>query len=615
MASSPVENAAPPRFHWRDLWVHGRFALHRAWAASPPLLGGLVMVEVLTALVPVLFALAAGLVLREAKYIFDGDPGHEGILALLLAGVVGLMLLETLATIARRYVTSRLIDEIRVHLSIDILKHLSSLDLAFFEDSASQDMAERAGHQPGRDLVDFLSAIMMVATQGFQAASLAVVLIYIEPLFTPLVILVSIPLLIFRWRMAQLTYATLRKQATIRRWSGYYSSALTTTPFLPTVKLYNLAPVLLRRYTEYLEGIVGVNRHLYRREALGGTAAATLVILAALGLVVWVGYRTASGEVSIQMLGTFVVAVNRIQASIQTFVDAAANALERVLFISNLGELFGRQPRIRSGPERPTQTRGSIELRDVHFVYPGSTAEVIKGVDMTLEAGKTIALVGPNGCGKTTLTRLIARLHDVNRGSILLDGNDIRALSLAHLQEQIAYVSQSPVRFEATVGENIAYGDWSRLADDPGEVRRIAEEAQIAEMIAGLSDGYDTLLGRRFGTFDLSVGQWQRLAVARALAKNASILILDEPTASMDAQSELDMYRGFQKLATGKTTLLISHRFSTVSMADYIYVMDEGQIVDHGVHAELLERGGMYAALYELHHRLSDLSGSAQGDR
>jgi ATP-binding cassette subfamily B protein len=611
-----MEDPAPlRRFSGRELAGHGCFALARAWAVSPPLVVGLLLVEALIALTPILFALAAGLVLREAKAVFDGEPVHEAPLALALAALVALMLAETLAAIGRRFVASRLTDEIRVGLSADILEHLSALDLAFFEDPASQDVVERAGRHPGSDLVEFLGAITKIPTLGFQAASLTAVLVWVEPLFTPLVVIVSLPLLVFRWRMAQLTWAIAREQATVRRWSGYYARALTTSSFLPTVKLYALAPVLLGRYREFLQRLVAVNHRLYRREAVGGAAASTLVVMAAAALVVWVGRRAAADEVSIQMLGTFVVAVTRIQGSIQGFVDAVAHALQKVLFISDLVELFVQRPGIRSGSLRPAATRGAIELRDVHFGYPGSDREVIRGVTMTLEAGRTVALIGPNGCGKTTLTRLIARLYDVDRGSILLDDRDVRELSIDHLRRQIAYVSQSPVRFEATVGENIAYGDWSRLADDPEAIRRLGEDARIAEMVAGLEHGYDTLLGRRFGTFDLSVGQWQKLGVARALAKDAAILILDEPTASMDVESELDVYRGFRQLAAGRTTLLISHRFSTVAMADHIYVMEEGRIVDHGVHAELLGRCAMYAALYELHHRLSDLSGSGPGGR
>lgn len=602
------ENDKPLQQGWRELWAHGRFALARSWELSPRLVAWLVSLEALLATVPVLFALVAGLVVREAKLVFDGASGRGGVLGVALASVVLLMLVQTLGSIARRYVVSRLTDELRLHLSGEILHHLASLDLAFFEDPDSQDVAERAARQPGVDLVQFLVTGIAALTQAFQVVSLAAVLVYIEPVFTPGVLLAGIPWLWFRWHTAKQSYEIQRAQSTLRRWSAYYSRAITSDAFLPTVRLYQLAPVLLERFTTQLAGMQQVNQRLYRRQALGGGAAALGVTLVALGLVVWVGMRTAAGAVSIQALSTFVVALNRLQASLQGLVEAVATGLERALFVSNLRELFARRPGIRDGTVRPARVSGSIELRDVHFRYPGTAVPVLNGVDMTIEAGQTVALLGPNGCGKTTLTRLIARLYDVDRGSIRLDGHDLRELSLDFLRAQIAYVSQTPVRFEASLGENIAYGDWPRLSGDPDAVRRLAEGAGLAELVAGLPDGTDTLLGRRFGSIDLSGGQWQKLALARALARPSPILILDEPTASMDIQSELEMYRGFQKLAAGRTALLISHRFSTLAMADHIYVMEEGRVVEHGTHDALRARGGVYAAMYELHQRLASRS-------
>jgi ATP-binding cassette subfamily B protein len=594
-----------PRFTWRELGRHGRQAIVRTWAVSPRLLSGFIGLEVVAAVAPLLFVLLVGLVVREAQLVFDGDSGHETVfLVVLLVALLVVSLVVSLVTVARRYVVARLTDELRLRVSTDILAHLSTLDLEFFEDPASQDVLERAARRPGQDLVDFVVTTISVLTQVFQATSLFAVLIYIEPVLTPIVGLLALPWFLFRWHTAKLTYATEREQTTMRRWSGYYARAITTGPFVPTVRLYDLAPVLLGRYTGYLREIMDVNRRLYLRRAIGGAVASTLMTVAGLGLVVWVGLRASRGEVSLQMFGSFMVAANRFQASIRTLVESLAGSLERVLFVSNLEELLEKKSTIRDGSRVP-EIHGTIELSDVYFTYPGSDRPVIRGVSLTVAAGKTVALVGPNGCGKTTLTRLIARLHDTDQGAISIDDVDIRELSLASLRRQIAYVGQNPVRFEATVGENIAYGDWERLSKDPDEVRRIAREAGIENMIESLPGGYDTPLGRRFGTFDLSGGQWQKLGVARALAKGAPILILDEPTASMDIRSEVNMYEGLQRLSRGKTTLLISHRFSTVAMADCIYVMDEGRIVERGTHRSLIEAGGMYAAMYALHEEVS----------
>jgi ATP-binding cassette subfamily B protein len=593
-----------PQFTLRELATHGRRAVLRTWEVSRSLTSGLIALELVAAIIPLLFALGVGLVIREAQLVFEGDSAHERTLLFTVGALAALSLLASLSTISRQYVVSRLTDELRLHISTDILSHISTLDLEFFEDPASQDTAERAAREPGQDLVQFVVSTISIVTQGLQAVSLAALLLFIEPVFTPFVVLAALPWLLFRWRMAKLTYSVQREQTTTRRWSVYYSRAMTSTVFVPTVRMYRLAPVLLQRYASYLENIIGANRQLYLRQALGSVAASTIVNLAGVALIAWVGLRAYRGEVSLSTLGTLVAAANRIEASIRAFVQAVASSLERVLFISNLNELLSKESKIQSGPsEKPI--RGDIELRNVHFTYQGSSDAVIHGVSLKLQAGKTVALLGPNGCGKTTLTRLIARLHDVGEGEVCIDGENVRGISLDHLHANIAYVSQNSVRFEATVAENIAYGDWERLGEAPDEIRRAARDAGLAEMIEGLPEDYDTLLGRQFGTFDLSGGQWQKLALARALAKNAPILILDEPTASMDIQSEIDMLAGFRRVAAGKTTLLISHRFSTVAMADHIYVMDEGRIVENGTHAELRALGGMYAALYELHERIS----------
>ncbi len=595
---------AANEYSFGELWQHALFAARQTWEASRSLAIGLAIVEALSSMVPVLFAVSAGLVIREAKAVFEKVPDHEFTLGLVLASIVALMLVETITKICRKYITYRLIDELRHCLSLSLAKHLASMDLAFFESPRGQNMLERAGNQPGANLVQFVLSIARILTQGFQVVSLAGVLIYIEPFFTPIVVLVSIPLLVFRWRMAKLTYVTKRKQSVIRRWSSYYMSTLTSRAFIPTVKIYKLAPILIQKFSDYLGQIIGVNQRLYRKQAVGGALASIAVIVAALGLIVWVGYRAGTGDVSIQLLGTFIVALNRIQASIQAFVDAVANSLEKVLFVSNLIELLREEPIIVSGPVDSAENIATIEMKGVRFSYPGSTHEVLKGVNMTLKGGQTIALLGPNGCGKTTLARLITRLHDVGQGRILMGGQDIRSFSLSCLHDHVALVTQSPACFEATASENIAYGNWDRFANAPNEIQMIAGDANVTEMIEELPDGYDTMIGRRFGKFDLSLGQWQKLSMARALARSASILILDEPTASMDVHSEAEMFAGFKRLAAGKTTLLISHRFSTVSMADYIYIMDDGKIVDRGRHEDLLQRGGIYSAMYELHHRI-----------
>jgi ATP-binding cassette subfamily B protein len=217
-----------------------------------------------------------------------------------------------------------------------------------------------------------------------------------------------------------------------------------------------------------------------------------------------------------------------------------------------------------------------------------------------------VALVGENGAGKSTVAKLISRLYDPDRGRILFDGIDLRAWDLDHLYHQISCVFQNYGRYEATVAENIAFGDWGAMLGDRARIEAVARLANVDDMVRAMPQGYDTLIGRMFGDYDLSGGQWQRLAVARAFARDAALLILDEPTSNLDARAEYDVFSRFRELAHGRTTVLISHRFSTVRMADRILVLAAGRIVESGTHKALIARGGHYASLYELHRRQLD---------
>jgi ABC-type multidrug transport system fused ATPase/permease subunit len=239
----------------------------------------------------------------------------------------------------------------------------------------------------------------------------------------------------------------------------------------------------------------------------------------------------------------------------------------------------------------------------VTFTYSGPNEPALKDISLYIKPGETVALVGENGAGKTTLVKLIARLYDPDEGSILFDGVDVKELSLVSLHSKISFVFQTFGRYEATVGENIAYGDLRKVMDDTEKIEQIARLAGVHNMIQAMPQGYNTMLGRIFGEYNPSEGQWQQIALARAFARHAVLLILDEPTSNLDARSEYELFSRFQEVAQGRTTILISHRFSTVSMADRILVMDKGQIVEQGTHQGLITQGGHYASLYRLHLR------------
>jgi ATP-binding cassette subfamily B protein len=288
----------------------------------------------------------------------------------------------------------------------------------------------------------------------------------------------------------------------------------------------------------------------------------------------------------------------RMRAVIGHLSDAVSMTLDAHFELVNIREVLSLKPTspVAGAVRGPLQ--GRIELRNLTFHYAASDVPAIDDVSAIIEPGECVALVGPNGAGKTTLAKLIARLYEPSRGSVLIDDVDLREWDLTDLHRQISVVFQEPARFEATVAENIAFGDWERLLSAPDLVREVARRTGFHDSVEELPEGYKTHIGRQFGRVDLSGGQWRQLAVTRGLANNPALIILDEPTANLDACAEERFFRSIREMLAGRTSILISHRFSTLRLADRLLVLDGGRLVEQGSHHELVRRNGLYASMY-----------------
>jgi ATP-binding cassette subfamily B protein len=369
------------------------------------------------------------------------------------------------------------------------------------------------------------------------------------------------------------------------------------------LRLFNLSDYLTERFTALSHAIYVENVALNRRRLFWGGLLAIVGQLGYYGAYVYSIYRTITGSYSIGDFTLITTAIMQAMSNIQQAFSTASGVADQALFLTDLLAFFEMKPRVESkenGLRVPRPIQHGFEFRNVSFAYPGTERRVLSDFNFTLKCGERVALIGENGQGKTTIVKLITRLYDPTQGQVLLDGVDLREYDLTDLHAEMGVIFQDFMRYEMTARENIETGRIE-VQHTLDELKYAAEKSLASEVIAKLHGGFDQMLGRRFeGGVDLSGGEWQKMALARAYLRDAQLLILDEPTAALDARSELEVFERFAELTYGKMALLISHRFSTVRMADRIVVLEAGKLVEEGTHTDLMTLGGRYAAMFEM---------------
>ena len=520
----------------------------------------------------------------------------------LVAAEFSLAVLNSVLIRTIDYSDSLLADKYTRHVSIRVMNHAAGLDLLTYEDPVFYDRLERARVQATDRLV-MIQAIGRLVQQAITTITLSVSIMLFSPWLMLLLIAGVVPAFLGESHFALLGYAKNFRQTPMRRQLDYLRVLGGSKEAAKELKLFGLRHFLRDRFTRLSDQIYKEDVALSRRKLVAGSVLSMIGTMGYYSAYVYVIWRTVAGELSIGTLTFLTGAIQQASSNIQQMFSTLAAIGDQALFLTDLMAFFEMKPTIRSKPNAlpaPRPIVRGITFQNVSFRYPGNSRLVLDRINFQLHPKERLALIGENGEGKTTVVKLMTRLYDPTEGEILLDGVDLREFDIEDLHREMGVIFQDFMRYEMTARENIAVGRVEEI-DNLGLLKTASHKSMADGVIERLPLGYEQMLGRRFEQgVDLSGGEWQKVALARAYLRDAQILILDEPTAALDARSEFEVFRRFSELTAGKMALFISHRFSTVRAADRILVLANGKIAEEGTHDQLSSLGGRYAEMFEM---------------
>ena len=575
------------------------------WSTSPILTAALAVLTVANALIP---AAAAWVI----KLVFDvvGEAVATGIGDMPVRDLVVLMLLFLGVSVSgyllRHAVAATqaiLGDRFTNRTNVMILEKSETLDISYFENAAFYDRLENAQREAREGPMQIVEESFGVAQNAITLISMVVLLLRFEWWVFFVVLVTTLPALIIQIRYSRERFhLQTGRSPTVRR-LAYFRWLITNDDFIKELRIFALGQYLIDRYRRTFDRFFRENTSLTLRSNLATFALQALGSLGSAAVLGYIAALTILQRVTLGDLALYYQAYQQTVNSTSQLLQGVTRVYERGLFVNNFFEFLAFEPLMPAssgGRPVPQPIREGIVFDDVHFTYPGTHQPVLRGVSFAIRPEQTIAIVGANGAGKTTIVKLLCRFYELDAGRILIDGTDLREYDTVDLRRQIGVIFQDYGRYQETAAINVGYGSRDHM-DNRSRVVAAAQESGAHDVIDGLPKGYETQLGRWFKDgVNLSIGEWQKIALARGFMRDSQLLILDEPTSSLDVQSEHQVFERFRQLAQGKMAIVISHRFTTVRMASSIIVIDDGRVIEHGSHEGLLARNGQYAALFNM---------------